>query len=788
MAFEKELQVYQDSLSKPVCQTQDREVNPFRGLEFFDSEHAPFFCGRTKTVGQLLSVLQQQVAAKRPFVLVLGPEGCGKTSLVRAGILPVLTQIRITEGDRFWRVAFTRPGNVGAGDPFDALAAALLDESAVPEFPDAATHDGWQKLAAELREAPENAALRLLDTLQYLSVQALDHFLDAHEVSPANPEQSAELPGQDELGQVVPKVQLALVVDQLEELFVRGFSPELQLRYIAALSALVKWRAAFVVAMLRSDFYTSFKKLCIREEALKGRFHLHPPSPQELRDMIHLPAEATGLRFELDPETGRSLDTALLEAMEVDAKPLPLLEHLLWQLCRNQLSRKDGVLRWSDYHELGKLDGALAKHAESVFSALDENAQAAFKSIIRQLVSTRPGDVGALISRTVPYHDLVSAPELSERQKTVAEGVIDQFIKEGLFHAEKTGPNAEVQVGVTQECLLRNWPRVRQLLTGDLGLLRVRDRLEANFKLWLSRGRRRRDLLHSGPSISEAETLLRSFQASLGDAQVDYLQKSLKAQRARRWLQNGALLALGAGLVIFLTIPAAKWWNADIRRQKAEKSAGLQGQAANSAEPREGKVEAAQNKVELTAGQRDALQAWLKDTETKAQQVQRDAALAANQREAPRIQVKETEAKAQQPQKNAEVGIDQLGPLQAELKKVEEKVQKIAGLVAARPPAEEDGPSDGEPRQKNMAFNANQTESEQTQPPNAGLEVAPVASTEPLSSSIQPAQPPAMSGPAAAAGARNLQNRDAEAAAPIAVKSELVPKNEPLMGVEQRNR
>jgi len=87
-----------------------------------------------------------------------------------------------------------------------------------------------------------------------------------------------------------------------------------------------------------------------------------------------------------------------------------------------------------------------------------------------------------------------------------------------------------------------------------------------------------------------------------------------------------------------------------------------------------------------------------------------------------------------------------------------------------------------------MAFNANQTESEQTQPPNAGLEVAPVASTEPLSSSIQPAQPPAMSGSAAAAGARNLQNRDAEAAAPIAVKSELVPKNEPLMGVEQRNR
>src|SRR5262245_13322050 len=78
MEFEKEFQVYQDNLSKPLCRTHYRKVNPFRGLEFFDSEHAPFFHGRTKTVGELLNVLQQQAAAKRPFVLVLGPDGCGK--------------------------------------------------------------------------------------------------------------------------------------------------------------------------------------------------------------------------------------------------------------------------------------------------------------------------------------------------------------------------------------------------------------------------------------------------------------------------------------------------------------------------------------------------------------------------------------------------------------------------------------------------------------------------------------------------------------------------------------
>jgi hypothetical protein len=235
--------------------------------------------------------------------------------------------------------------------------------------------------------------------------------------------------------------------------------------------------------------------------------------------MIRLPAEAAGLRFELDPDTGRSLDAALLEAATSSAEPLPLLEHLLWQLYQKQLPRKDGLLRWSDAHE-----GALAKHAEGVFSALDEDAQAALRPIIRQLASPGTGEQGVWMGRIVPYRDLTSMTG-GERQKTGAKELIDRFIKEGIFHAER-GPDAEALVTVTQACLLRNWPRVRQMLNEELGLIRMRDRLDANFRLWLGRGRRSQDLLRTGAGISEAETLLRSFGTSLSDTQVDYLQRS----------------------------------------------------------------------------------------------------------------------------------------------------------------------------------------------------------------------------------------------------------------------
>jgi hypothetical protein len=264
VTFEKELHSHQDKLSRLLRRAHYAQINPFRGLEFFDAEHAPFFRGRTKTVGEALDVLEKQAAEKKPFVLVLGPGGSGKTSLVRAGILPVLTQTGIIERDSSWRLAFARLADGGSGDPFDALAAALLKESALPEFSDAASPDGWHGLAAELREDPENAALRLRETLQYLSMPASDRFLDERglQVPPADPDESVELPRSSKDERVASKVQLALVVDQLEELFVGGFSPELQERYIAALGTLVKWRVAFVIAALRSDFYVSFQKCC----------------------------------------------------------------------------------------------------------------------------------------------------------------------------------------------------------------------------------------------------------------------------------------------------------------------------------------------------------------------------------------------------------------------------------------------------------------------------------------------------------------------------------------------
>ena len=177
----------------------------------------------------------------------------------------------------------------------------------------------------------------------------------------------------------------------VEDLFADGCTAELQQSYIAALVALIRCQRIFVIATLQSDFYAYFQRLPNWPSSVEtaGRFDLQPPTREELGNMIRLPAAAAGLCFERDSTSGRSLDEALVDAAAASSEPLPLLEHLLSQVYRKQLARKDGFLRWSDCRDLGELEGALANHAETVFGELVSGEQEAFDFVMRHLVSAR---------------------------------------------------------------------------------------------------------------------------------------------------------------------------------------------------------------------------------------------------------------------------------------------------------------------------------------------------------------------------------------------------------------
>jgi len=573
-------------------------ASPFRGLNLFSYEHASIFCGRTKAIGEVLAAMEGQIRLDRPFVIVVGPSGSGKSSLVQAGVLPLLTQRGTIEGIGLWRRAVTRPGASGSsGDCFDALAAALLDPTALPALQNPESLSGMRDLACELREHADSVALRVRDALDHAAREwTIEH---RHQLE--EQERQFRASGRPEVAAVVrqraerlnlPKPRLALVVDQLEELFTAGFSPEVRQHYVAAIAGLAGCGRVYVLATLRSDFYSSYQQFPELVELTNpsGKVDLQRPGPREIGEIIRLPAEAAGLSFEEEHASGHRLDEALRDAASATPESLPLLEYVLSLLYEEQATRGDDILRWSDYRKLGELKGALAQHAERVFATLDPAEQEAFPTVMGHLVTLGQGEEEVPNRRTVPYRDFIVSGGRDPDQTAGAKAFVDLLVSKRLFVAD-TDPQGNVTISVAHEALLREWQRVREWLAENREFLRMRDRLDSSLKLWLSRGRQKDDLLGPGLPLAEGEKLAEDFGPSLSREEAEFVAASIAAQQKRRRVRDrirysvtAAIAAALVAAVIFGVLSYRQYRRAERAKVAANEAAKRATLARNEAE------------------------------------------------------------------------------------------------------------------------------------------------------------------------------------------------------------
>ncbi len=241
----------------------DDTISPYRGLQVFDEEHAEFFFGREADVQRLLEKLKTS-----RFLAVVGPSGSGKSSLVRAGLLPALRNGSLP-GSHDWPVRVFKPG----ARPLDALAAQLAQLD--PERPMGRTLD-------ELRDSPRT--LDLAATLR----------LDGR---PAT-------------------TRLVLVIDQFEEIFTLCHSEEERVAFLDNLlhAATVLDGRCLVILTLRADFYPR----CAAYPELAALMSAH----QALVE----PARRVGLTFE------PGLVETIVGDVGREPGALPLLEHALLEV------------------------------------------------------------------------------------------------------------------------------------------------------------------------------------------------------------------------------------------------------------------------------------------------------------------------------------------------------------------------------------------------------------------------------------------------------------------------
>jgi WD40 repeat protein len=371
--------------------------NPYKGLRPFDEADAHDFYGREAFVDRLLQRWNRPGPPAR-FLAVVGPSGSGKSSAVRAGLVPALRRGRI-EGSEGWFITELTP----ARHPMEELEAALL------------------RVAAR----PPPGLLRLLESGPRGLLLAVDR--------------------------VVPEgSELVLVVDQFEEAFTltedeAERSLLLESMRVAAADPASRAR---IVATLRADFYDRPLNYPRFGPLLGASTEVMTPlAPDELEQAIVRPAGSVGQRVE----------PALLAqvASDVAEQPgaLPLVQYALTELFER---RDDGTLTLATYRDIGGVGGALAARGEQLYAARDPVGREAVRQLFLRLVTL--GEGVADTRRRVPLSELSGIEVTPEAM----ESALEAFGRHRVLTFDRDPATREPTVEVAHEALLRSWPRFRE--------------------------------------------------------------------------------------------------------------------------------------------------------------------------------------------------------------------------------------------------------------------------------------------------------------------------------------
>ena len=518
---------------------------PFRGLEAYEFEHASIFFGRDALVAKAAEQLASQARAGSAFLVVSGASGSGKSSLVKAALVPRLVKPQRIEGAAFLRRLVYRPSE-GREDVILGLAEALTrpaaggDDIGLPELlgPGQTVAD----LAAHLRLAP--------DAPGFLFAAALARVTDEGRRT----------------GRLLAfeQAKLILVIDQLEELFtVASITPEDRGLFIRIIASLAHSGGVWVVATIRADFWhraAEFPEMVALAEG-HGRLEVAAPTAAELAEMIRKPAQAAGLSFEEHAERGLGLDAVLAEHAAFATGVLPLLSFALDAIYAEDVLKHGGrVLTHRTYDALGGLEGAITKRADDTVATLSEAAKSALPRVLRALVTISGGGEQSAVTRAAPLASFASG--------SLAREAVDALTEARLLVASNDGDQGSVRIA--HEALISRWTLARDQLATDRRDIESRTLIAQQHTRWRQADESARPaLLLRNPDLAAALDLEKRWGDELAAELRQFVKRSDQAARTasrRRWA--GAVVVMLA-LAALTTASLAALYFGEIQRSRA---------------------------------------------------------------------------------------------------------------------------------------------------------------------------------------------------------------------------
>jgi serine/threonine protein kinase len=570
------------------------DQSPYAGLGAFQEADADRFFGRTRDIAAATARLREQ-----PLLGVVGASGVGKSSFVRAGVVPALKQ----SGEP-WTSLVIRPGR----QPLDALAHLVTPMlgTALDDDDDGAT------VAAELGEH------RMVRSRLYAEPGYLGTVLRSR----------ARHAGQN----------ILLFVDQFEELYTLVADERERMAFTACLASVADDVTAplRVVIAMRSDFLDRVAEdQGFLGELGRGLYFLRPPDRDGLRDALQQPAELAGYRFEKPAMVEHMLDD-----LERTTGPLPLLQFAAARLW--DLRHRDRRLLTSEaYRALGGVTGALASHADTVMAQLPAGAQSLARSLLLRLVT--PERTRAMVTM-----DELSEAAAQPAERAELSQLVDRLVQARLLivqTGEGTDAGAAPTVEIVHESLIQTWPLLLRWLDEGHEDTVFLTELRQAARQWDARGRPA-GLLWRGDAADQARRWMRHYRGALTPLQQEFLRAAFdledRATRVRRWLVAGVItilaLMVAAAIVALVLIRDAQ--------TEALAQAAVARQAEREARAERARALAASNQLAAANQALERNNAELMASVEAAQAAQRDAEAARERAEIARREARRDRERA----------------------------------------------------------------------------------------------------------------------------------------------
>ncbi|WP_242051375.1 nSTAND1 domain-containing NTPase [Nostoc spongiaeforme] len=392
------------------------QTSPYKGLKKFEPSDKDLFFGRDQFLTGLVNELEQT-----NLILLLGASGSGKSSVVRAGLIPWLLQ---KWGSRLVNLTFTPDI-----DPFESFYANLLNK--------------YKQTEAQIaREAKVDTLNQVVERLK----QPDDYWL--------------------------------ILIDQFEELFTTSLADKRE-QFIKSLVKLSKTKQSSVkiIGTMRADF---FDRLSPYPQLVKAT-EKHCPfiaemQPDELRLAIEQPAAHQGVVF----ETG--LVEEIIKDVQGQAGYLPLLQYtlnLLWETEVRTGSIDDRTLNLSIYRQLGGVRGALKLHIDSIYDNLSEVEKLSTRKIFLRLVDI--GENSEVGSEWKPVRRRALKSEFSDE---LEQTVLAKLIDENLLVSDRQPQSQESTIEISHEILLTSWTTLNTWIADNRHTIALRNRLNDDVANW----------------------------------------------------------------------------------------------------------------------------------------------------------------------------------------------------------------------------------------------------------------------------------------------------------------